>query len=177
MRALRKATWPANEELILTNDLALVELVGEFAPDMAERKCGGILNVASVAGFMPGPGMATYYASKASPIVFPGHPCRVAPCWRAREHAVPRTVRTAFGKMPMQPTRRFRASHSMPPSLRARDSTRFAATRPSACRERSRRRSCSQRALPRAVSWRGRRQHSSARARRNRNADPAPLPP
>lgn len=40
-------------------------LVGEFAPDMAERKCGGILNVASVAGFMPGPGMATYYASKA----------------------------------------------------------------------------------------------------------------
>lgn len=52
-------------ELILTNDLALVELVGEFAPDMAERKCGGILNVASVAGFMPGPDMATYYASKA----------------------------------------------------------------------------------------------------------------
>ena len=52
-------------ELILTNDLALVELVGEFAPGMAERKCGGILNVASVAGFMPGPGMATYYASKA----------------------------------------------------------------------------------------------------------------
>ena len=43
-------------ELILTNDLALVELVGEFAPDMAARKCGGILNVASV---------ATYYASKA----------------------------------------------------------------------------------------------------------------
>ena len=52
-------------DLILTNDLALVELVGEFAPDMAERKCGGILNVASVAGFMPGPDMATYYASKA----------------------------------------------------------------------------------------------------------------
>ena len=44
--------------LILTNDLALVELVGEFAPGMAERKCGGILNV-------PGPDMATYYASKA----------------------------------------------------------------------------------------------------------------
>mgnify|MGYP001118654176 CR=1 FL=1 len=25
------------------------------------------------------------------PVVFPGHPCRVAPCWRAREHDVPRT--------------------------------------------------------------------------------------
>ena len=60
-----KSDMARQRELILTNDLALVELVGEFAPDMAERKCGGILNVASVAGFMPGPDMATYYASKA----------------------------------------------------------------------------------------------------------------
>src|SRR2546421_588031 len=31
---------------------------------------GGILNVASVAGFMPGPGMAVYYASKAYVLSF-----------------------------------------------------------------------------------------------------------
>jgi short-subunit dehydrogenase len=29
------------------------------------RHRGGILNVGSVAGFLPGPGMAVYYASKA----------------------------------------------------------------------------------------------------------------
>lgn len=57
---------PARQRsLILTNNLALVELCLEFAPGMSERKCGGILNVASVAGFLPGPSMATYYASKA----------------------------------------------------------------------------------------------------------------
>jgi short-subunit dehydrogenase len=32
---------------------------------MIERKHGGILNVGSVAGFLPGPNMAVYYASKA----------------------------------------------------------------------------------------------------------------
>ena len=51
--------------LVQTNDAALMELCHAFAPDMAARGHGGILNVASIAGFVPGPYMATYYASKA----------------------------------------------------------------------------------------------------------------
>ena len=46
--------------LRVTIELALMAL-----PGMLSRRRGGILNVGSVAGFMPGPGMAIYYASKA----------------------------------------------------------------------------------------------------------------
>lgn len=38
--------------------------------DSLERHRGGILNVASVAAFLPGPGMAVYYASKAYVLSF-----------------------------------------------------------------------------------------------------------
>lgn len=51
--------------LVQTNDMALMELCHAFAPGMAAHGRGGILNVASVAGFVPGPYMSTYYASKA----------------------------------------------------------------------------------------------------------------
>lgn len=53
------------KDLVQTNCMALMELCSAFAPEMAVRGHGGILNVASVAGFMPGPYMATYYSSKA----------------------------------------------------------------------------------------------------------------
>lgn len=52
-------------EIIQVNVAALVELTGLFLPGMIQRKHGGILNVGSVAGFLPGPNMAIYYASKA----------------------------------------------------------------------------------------------------------------
>jgi uncharacterized protein len=52
-------------EIIQVNVMALVELTGLFLPGMIQRKTGGILNVGSVAGFVPGPGMAIYYATKA----------------------------------------------------------------------------------------------------------------
>jgi short-subunit dehydrogenase len=56
---------PGQLEIIQVNLTALVELTGLFLPGMLKRKRGGILNVGSVAGFLPGPCMAIYYASKA----------------------------------------------------------------------------------------------------------------
>ncbi len=52
-------------EIVEVNVTALTELTGLFLPGMVQRKSGGILNVGSVAGFIPGPRLAVYYASKA----------------------------------------------------------------------------------------------------------------
>jgi short-subunit dehydrogenase len=41
-----------------------------YLPGMAKRKKGYILNVASIAGFLPGPQMVTYYATKAYVVRF-----------------------------------------------------------------------------------------------------------
>ncbi len=57
-------------EMIGVNVRALVELTHLFLPGMLARKRGRILNVASIAGFVPGPFMATYYASKAFVLSF-----------------------------------------------------------------------------------------------------------
>ncbi len=57
-------------EIIKVNVSVLVELTGLFLPGMLQRKRGGILNVGSVAGFLPGPNMAVYYASKAFVLSF-----------------------------------------------------------------------------------------------------------
>jgi short-subunit dehydrogenase len=57
-------------EMIAVNVRALVELTHRFLPGMLQRKRGRILNLASVAGFVPGPFMATYYASKAFVLSF-----------------------------------------------------------------------------------------------------------
>lgn len=51
--------------LLDTNARALTELTLRFLPGMVARGRGGILNVGSVAGYTPGPGMAVYYATKA----------------------------------------------------------------------------------------------------------------
>jgi short-subunit dehydrogenase len=57
-------------EMIDVNVKALVELTHRFLPSMVARRQGCILNVASVAGFVPGPYMAIYYASKAFVLSF-----------------------------------------------------------------------------------------------------------
>lgn len=50
--------------MINTNIVAYHVLTKLYIQDMKEKNNGKILNVASIAGFMPGPLMATYYATK-----------------------------------------------------------------------------------------------------------------
>jgi short-subunit dehydrogenase len=61
---------PRQLEMLQVNITALTELTGLFLPGMIQRQRGGILNVSSVAGFVPGPGMAVYYATKAFVLSF-----------------------------------------------------------------------------------------------------------
>lgn len=56
--------------MIRVNVEALTELARKAAIDMKEAQHGRILNVASVAGFLPGPYMAAYYATKAYVLSF-----------------------------------------------------------------------------------------------------------
>lgn len=51
--------------MINTNIVAYHTLMKLYLMDMKKKQRGKILNVASIAGFMPGPLMATYYATKA----------------------------------------------------------------------------------------------------------------
>ena len=55
--------------IIDVNIRALSDLTLRLAPQVISHG-GGILNVGSVAGFLPGPGMAMYYASKAFVLSF-----------------------------------------------------------------------------------------------------------
>jgi hypothetical protein len=55
--------------MIDLNMRALTDLSLAFVPSLARHK-GGILNLGSISGFMPGPGSAVYYASKAYVLSF-----------------------------------------------------------------------------------------------------------
>ena len=52
-------------QMIQTNIIAYHVLTKLYLKNMKEKGSGIILNVASIAGFMPGPLMATYYSTKA----------------------------------------------------------------------------------------------------------------
>lgn len=56
-------------DMISVNIRALTELSLRFS-DQLIRNRGGLLNVGSIAGFLPGPGMAVYYATKAYVLSF-----------------------------------------------------------------------------------------------------------
>jgi uncharacterized protein len=55
--------------IVDVNIRALTDLSLRFSESLIRHR-GGILNVGSVAGFLPGPGMAVYYASKAYVLSF-----------------------------------------------------------------------------------------------------------
>lgn len=55
--------------IVAVNIRALTDLSLRFADSLIRCK-GGLLNVSSIAGFLPGPGMAVYYASKAYVLSF-----------------------------------------------------------------------------------------------------------
>ena len=55
--------------MIAVNIRALTDLSLRFS-DQLIRNRGGLLNVGSIAGFLPGPGMAVYYATKAYVLSF-----------------------------------------------------------------------------------------------------------
>jgi short-subunit dehydrogenase len=84
--------------MIDVNMRALTALSLMFLPSL-ERHKGGVLNVGSMAGFMPGPGMAVYYASKAFVRSFTDSLHRE---WRRRgvrvTNLAPGPVPTEFGR-------------------------------------------------------------------------------
>lgn len=57
-------------EILQVNLVSLTTLTRLLLPSMLARDGGGILNVASIAAFQPGPLMAAYYASKAYVLSF-----------------------------------------------------------------------------------------------------------
>lgn len=56
--------------IIDLNMRALTDLTYRFVPGMRQRGRGRILNLGSIVGFLPGPYMAVYYASKAYVVSF-----------------------------------------------------------------------------------------------------------
>ena len=57
--------YETEKDLVKLNVLSLLQMNKLFVPLMAARHYGYVMNVASLAAFMPGPVMANYYASKA----------------------------------------------------------------------------------------------------------------
>lgn len=57
------------EQMLMLNIVALTKLTRLLLPDVKAHK-GNIMNVGSLAGFMPGPNMSVYFASKAYVLSF-----------------------------------------------------------------------------------------------------------
>ncbi len=67
--AFLNTDWNNEAEMIQVNIVALTHLTKLFLPQIRARE-GKVMNVASMAGFVPGPYMAVYYATKAYVISF-----------------------------------------------------------------------------------------------------------
>ena len=65
-----EADWKKQEAMIALNITTLTHLCRLFLPGMISRKQGKVLNLASIAAFLPGPFMSVYYATKAYVLSF-----------------------------------------------------------------------------------------------------------
>ncbi len=65
-----KTSWDKESKMIDLNVKALTYLSDLYVRKMVEAGSGKVLNVASTAAFMPGPGMAVYFATKAYVLSF-----------------------------------------------------------------------------------------------------------
>ncbi len=57
--------WDVQRDMIHVNLVSVAHLTRLYLPLMVQRRSGRILNVSSIAGFVPGPLMSMYYATKA----------------------------------------------------------------------------------------------------------------
>ncbi|MBO5209860.1 MAG: SDR family oxidoreductase [Lachnospiraceae bacterium] len=64
------SNWEKQYDMLQVNITALTQLTHLFMKPMIERRQGKILNLASIAAFMPGPMMSVYYATKAYVLSF-----------------------------------------------------------------------------------------------------------
>lgn len=62
--------WETDRAMIQVNITALTGLTHMYLKEMVERGSGKVLNVASSAGFLPGPLQAVYYATKSYVVSF-----------------------------------------------------------------------------------------------------------
>lgn len=67
--AFLKTDWNNEAEMMQVNMVALTQLTKLFLPQIRARE-GKVVNVASVAAFLPGPYMSIYYATKAFVLSF-----------------------------------------------------------------------------------------------------------
>jgi short-subunit dehydrogenase len=63
--ALHEHTWEQEHQVLQVNLVGLVQLSQVFCQWFVQARRGTLLNVASLAGFQPGPYFANYYAGKA----------------------------------------------------------------------------------------------------------------
>ncbi len=112
-------------DMMMVNMQSLVHLTRLLLPSMIARKRSYILNVGSLAGYLPGPHMAVYYASKAFvnsfsealAIELSGTGVNVTV-------SCPGPTATEFGKIAGSDVRRLAAARSMPAERVARQAYR-----------------------------------------------------
>ena len=105
--------------MIDLNVRVLTELSLRFV-DSLSRHRGGLLNVGSMAGFLPGPGMAVYYASKAYVLSFSE---------ALHQELAPRGIRVTVlcpGPVPTEFAERAGIKESLAPSLLVQEAQRVA---------------------------------------------------